>query len=79
MQDDIVYYSGSKFSGELNGKIGVIHAPVRNEDGVFVVEFDCKNGDYILSVYSLTKARPPKNESGPMVVPRRKRKQDEDV
>lgn len=87
MPGDAVFYSGEKLKSELISKEGKpfkgwIHAPVSNEDGVYVVEFpDLKEGDYVISAANLTKARPAKSErhDGPEIQPRRSRKGEEEA
>jgi hypothetical protein len=90
MPGDPVYYTGEKHKQALTSKEGKpyrgwIHAPVQNEEGVFVVWFpDTKEQDsYVLSVDNLSKARPPKTEkekhTGPVVehVPNRRKQSDD--
>ncbi|HEY5268385.1 MAG TPA: hypothetical protein VII94_04600 [Candidatus Saccharimonadales bacterium] len=84
-QGDAVFYTGDRFKMDLtkDGKPlkGWIHAAVVNEPGSYVVEFpEAKNGDYIISVKHLNKARPPKTEhhDGPEIAPRRSRRHTEE-
>jgi hypothetical protein len=86
MPGDAVYYTGEKFKTELTSKDGKpfkgwIHAPVLNQDGVFVVEFpDAKDGDYVISGRLLSRARPAKTEKheGPEIQPRRRSKKPDE-
>lgn len=88
MPGDAVYYTGEKFKMELTSKDGKpfkgwIHAPVLNQEGVYVVEFpEAKEPDYIMPASRLTKARPPKAERHTTVEieiqPRRRKKTEEE-
>lgn len=89
MAGDKVYYTGTKLKGELTSKegkphVGLIHAPVVNQPGHYVVEFpDTKEGDsYVMSEQVISKYRPAKTEqprnNGPEVQQRRKRNSEEE-
>lgn len=57
-QGDLVKYVGNKYRQDLGTRIGVVVAPVRNQEGLVVVDY----GDaYILSEVSLRKLAPPKD------------------
>lgn len=85
MEGDKVFYVGSKFKMDLTSKegkpyVGLIHARVENEPGVFVVEFpDTKEGDsYVMSERVLSKYKPARVErhDGPEVQTRARRKKE---
>jgi len=89
MPGDAVYYTGEKHKQTLSNKEGKpfkgwIHAPVQNEEDVFVVWFpDTKEQDsYVLKAQDLAKARPVKAvekvHEGPVVehIPNRRKRED---
>ena len=83
MVGDPVYYTGTKFAGELSGKGGMkakgwIHASVVNEPGVWVVEFlDLKQPDFIIHESNLRKAAVKSIEEAYEVAPRRKKSEED--
>jgi hypothetical protein len=90
LPEDCVFYVGDneRIKSELTSKegkpsIGYIHAPVENQEGVFVVEFPEVKGcpSYLMRAENLTHKRPSKTEKvdGPEVQARRSRKRDADT
>lgn len=88
MPGDKVFYTGTKFKGELTSKegkpyVGLIHATVENQPGYYVVEYpDTKEGDsFVMSEAVISKYRPAKTEhrnDGPEVQQRPKRRRNPD-
>ena len=71
-QDDKVSYVGNKRAKELHGKMGWVIAPMKNEPGVYVVEFEGES--YIMPSTSLAPFKAVlTKESGPEIRQIRKR------
>lgn len=83
MEGDKVFYNGDRFKHELTreGKpvAGWIHATVKNEEDVYVVEFtEVKNGDYIMPARVLSKAPVQSDKvDGPEIQHRRVKQEEE--
>ncbi len=85
MQGDRVYYTGHKLTQELTreGKplVGWVHAEVGGEEDTYVIFWpETKEADsYVMHARNLTSYRPPagKREDGPVIQPRRKKKEDD--
>jgi hypothetical protein len=85
MQGDRAFYCGQSHHHELTreGKplVGWITATVSNQEDVYVCEFPETKGhdSYVLHASLLTPYRPPsgKREDGPVIQPRRKKKEDD--
>ena len=84
-QGDRVFYSGQKHKEALTkeGKslVGWVHSQVVGTPGSYIIFFpETKNQDsYVMSHEVLTTYRPPvgKREDGPVIQPRRKKKEDD--
>jgi hypothetical protein len=70
-QDDKVTYIGSKRAKELGNKQGWVIGQIKNEPGVYVVEFEGES--YVMPASSLTKFRATSKDSGPEIRQLRKR------
>jgi len=70
-QDDKVMYVGSQLSKELGNKQGWIISQIKNEPGVYVVEFEGES--YIMPESSLTRFKVTSKDSGPEIRQIRKR------
>ena len=76
-RDDRVVYTGSKYAGELGGKIGFVVAPVDRQPGAWVIDFP--SDSYVMSERVLEKYRPStKDENVPEVHTRRRRRSDDE-
>ena len=75
--DSKVVYVGSRWARELAGKAGWVIAPIKNQDNVYVVEFEGES--YVMPESSLAKfTATATKDSGPEIRQIRKRVSEEE-
>ncbi len=77
MPDDKVVYVGKTLASEIGAKQGWVIAPVRNEQGAYVVEFGDES--FVVSAASLAKYNPAGANVGPEIRQFKRRRNEDEV